>query len=154
MAFIVAIAVLSTVALEVLAHKKMKVALFVYGVAYVFLIAWAAMVLGMCAATETDFRGWSAVPNFQDWEDVSVFHAISTLNIYEQSALAIMVAVSIIFTLSCLATVYTVKRVVKKIWKGKFEEKVDCKKSNLYCILRRKFAFEQKIYLRLCRFLN
>jgi len=154
MAFIVAIAVLSTVALEVLAHKKMKVALFVYGVAYVFIITWAAMVLGVCAATETDFRDWSAVPNFRNWGDVSVFHAIGSLPIYKQGALIIVIAIAVIFTLSCLATVYTVKRVVKKIWKGKFEEKVDCKKSNLYCILRRKFAFEQKIYLRLCRFLN
>jgi len=154
MAFIVAVAVLSTVALEELARKRMQVALFVYSVAYVFLIAWAAMVLGMCAATEKSISGWAAIPNFQDWKNISVFHAISTLSVFEQSALVVMIAVAIVFALSCLATVYKVKRVVKKFHNTQPNEKLYIKNFNLSSMFGRNFAHKHKIYLCLCRFLN
>ena len=147
MVYISLVAIASTIITNVLSFKKMKVALVVYSLAYIFIMVWSAFVLGFYWANN-DFD--TPLINLVFYS--TLFDAVSSLSIFQQNALMLVVTLAILLVAVCLAAAFSGGRVLAtKAQNARL--KIRSKKSGMLgiCCFNNKLRVG-KIYLRLCRF--
>lgn len=147
MVYISLVAIASTIITNVLSFKKMKVALVVYSLAYIFIMVWSAFVLGFYWAND-DFD----TPLINLVFSSTLFDAVSSLSIFQQNALTLVVTLAILLVAVCLAAAFSGGRVLAtKAQNARL--KIRSKKFGLLgiCCFNNKLRVG-KIYLRLCRF--
>ena len=148
MVYISLVAIASTIITNVLSFKKMKVALVVYSLAYIFIMAWSAFVLGFYWANN-DFN----TPLINLVFSSTLFDAVSSLSIFQQNALMLVVTLAILLVAVCLAAAFSGGRVLAtKAQNARLKN--NSKKSSMLrvCCFNNKLRVG-KIYIRLCKFI-
>ncbi|MGN1039990.1 MAG: hypothetical protein ACI4QL_01015 [Candidatus Fimimonas sp.] len=148
MVYISLVAIASTIITNVLSFKKMKVALVVYSLAYIFIMAWSAFVLGFYWAND-DIN----TPLINLFFFSTLFDAVSSLSIFQQNSLMLVVTLAILLVAVCLAAAFSGGRMLAtKAQNARLKN--HSKKSSMLrvCCFNNKLRVG-KIYLRLCKFI-